>query len=237
MAYKNGFKELAEIHNPDFQVKLFCHTISPEEMLKTFHGQISDINLQDYVAEEVRREFDKAKNVLLYSFFSYTMSSLAITHAYSCVEKAIITKSEKLGLVHHDYQNRHKIKDKIFSGAGLSVKINFALDRKWIGKKHFLYFENEEESIDPKLFKQHLEFWIGFRNSLSHEPSFLDILWRVPEQLQIFANLINALSSSDQAINSEIPSIALPKRPKPQQSVLMYIAQRQTGMLTFKPLP
>lgn len=57
--------------------------------LKRHYDLIDKINLSDNVPEEVRDLFDTAKNVLLYSFFSYDMRMSALLQATIAMEKSL----------------------------------------------------------------------------------------------------------------------------------------------------
>jgi hypothetical protein len=221
------FKVLAEVFEPDTRIKFWSEG-ETRKSFDHFYAAISKIELNDYVERDVLRQFETAKNVLLYSYFSYSMSSVAILQGYASLEKAIKLKATRLGLI-----SSKKVQGKLSEKAGLSEKIDFALKRKWLGKKHFYLFDHAESDICPKVIDLRISNFVGLRNTLAHDPSFLNILWQVPEQLQLIANLINAVLKFDDLENKEVPEIFLPKQTRPKLSTLFAIHLGMESNLTF----
>ena len=222
-------KELSKIQEPDPRV--FFWQKSPQILLKNLHDDLNKIRLNDHVDLNVQKEFEKAKNIVLFSYYSYSMSSVAILHAYACLEKAITLKAKKLDIYTENIAKRND-KNLLFGRDGLKRKIIFSLEKKWIGRKHFCIFDSDEDSHDDESFSDRLDSWLGMRNSLAHNPSFLNILWNVPNHLSLFANMINAISLNNCKQNDVIPEIHLPKRSFPVDT-LRLILLSQTHLLEF----
>ncbi len=68
--------------------------------LDDWYKSVSDIRLDDTVPERVKHYFDVAKNILLYSWFSYEMMPSAELFSYTMVEKALRIK--------YDCENSHR---------------------------------------------------------------------------------------------------------------------------------
>lgn len=150
-----------------------------DKNLAMFHAKISNVNLHDDVPLGVRVQFETAKNVLLYSFYAYRMSTVARSYAYSVFERAL---TEKI------------VCDlKLENVKGLKRKLQIALEKKWISKNDFFLIPNLEKTRDQETLDFVYDYFVTRRNELLHEPKELGILWDGPDDLVIFANLINKI--------------------------------------------
>lgn len=200
-------KEISKICEPDPRISLWGNS---EELLSSLHRSLNKISLESYVDAKIIQEFEKAKNIVLFSFYSYSMSSVALLHAYACVEKAIFFKAEKLQLISKSRKDKNS--ELLYAGDGLRKKIEFALSHKWIGKKHFYIYDSKENEHSKKQFSQRLNSWGMMRNSLAHNPNLTLPIWQIADALKLFANIINAVSKGGDIFNDEVPEINLPKR-------------------------
>lgn len=89
-----GLKPLDQISEPDPRhayIALFAferETPRPRS-LEALHAVLERLEPQPYVPELVRKRFDTARNLVLYSWFVYEFSITAELHAYGCVELAL----------------------------------------------------------------------------------------------------------------------------------------------------
>lgn len=170
------FKDFKQVLIPDERL-LFWGDL--EKNLKIFHSQINNIQLHIGVPVGIRVQFETAKNVLLYSFYAYRMSTVAKSYAYSVFERALTEK-----IISNSNSNNVK---------GLKRKIQIALDNQWISKNDFFLVPNLEKPRNQETLDFVYDYFTVRRNELQHEPKELGTLWDVTEDLVIFANLINKL--------------------------------------------
>lgn len=180
-------KKFSDVLKPDRRVIFWGGGV--ENNFQAFYSEISKMQLNEHVPEDVVIQFETAKNVLLYSFYAYRMSTVAKSYAYSVFEKALVEK------IRIELRDLSPDKTEASLPKGLKNKLKFALDKGWLIKNDFFYLRNEQISRSQELLDAIYEFFINRRNDLSHEPWELDILWRVPEDISIFAHLINKLYS------------------------------------------
>ena len=90
-------KPLADVLKPDVRQSFFVIVDfetgkTTKRDLKYFHNSIDGIEVSDYVPENIRVEISKAKNVLLFSWFQYSMSTVATLQIYTTLEFALKEK-------------------------------------------------------------------------------------------------------------------------------------------------
>jgi hypothetical protein len=91
-----------------------------------WYDAIAEIRLHDNVPERIRSYFDVAKNIVLYSWFSYEMGPVADLYSCTLVEKALRIK--------YDCEDKHYISfasllkkaidDKILNDSGFYIPSN-----------------------------------------------------------------------------------------------------------------
>ena len=97
------FKKLEEITSPDIRTTYFVlvnHETGKkrEFSIKNLHDEVETIELDETVPEEVRSQFNVARNLCLYSWFCYPFHNVACLKAYSTIELALrirLGKSEE----------------------------------------------------------------------------------------------------------------------------------------------
>jgi hypothetical protein len=103
-----------------------------------WYDAVDEIRLHDNVPEKIRRFFDGAKNVLLYSWFSYEMAPVADLYSCTLVEKALRIKYKCEGKYSPPFADLLKkaIKDKLLNDSGFHIPSDSVI-------RNFK-FENEE---------------------------------------------------------------------------------------------
>lgn len=88
------FKLLASLTNPD-ERNLFWVAIDPSAgtsrslTLDDIYDSVSEISLDDIVPENIKSQFNVAKNVAVYSWYCYSFHQVCEMKAYSTVEFAL----------------------------------------------------------------------------------------------------------------------------------------------------
>ncbi len=166
-------KPFEEILEPDSRQKAFVilnrETLQyRERTLKDHYSAIKEIELSTSVPEKIRKHFDTARNLLLYSWFVYRFIPVAEMHAFASVEYALKEKSGKTDLM-------------------FKRLLRLAIEEKWIRDSGFKYFRlkgeqpEEQRSIagDPDqrdvqgYCKVLLDSLPYLRNELAHGSSML----------------------------------------------------------------
>jgi hypothetical protein len=97
------YKSLERIFETDSINRNWAKTLpdgSHEEYkLEDWYEDIAIIRLSEKVPETIQEQFDTAKNVLLYSWFSYRLRMVALLYSFSVVEHAL---RERLGYKRND---------------------------------------------------------------------------------------------------------------------------------------
>jgi hypothetical protein len=94
-------KKLEEITSPDSRTKGFAifnrETGQKREFgIKDLHEQVEFIKLDEAVPEEVRGEFNVARNLCLYSWYCYPFHNVACLKAYTTIELALRVRLGKV---------------------------------------------------------------------------------------------------------------------------------------------
>jgi hypothetical protein len=100
--------------------------------LEGYYTDISEIELHEYVPNDVRIHFETAKNLALYSWFVYRFDTVAELQGYASVEFALKEKSKQC--------NKYK-KNRRLSGL-----FTLAIKERWINDKDFPSYMNIEKS-------------------------------------------------------------------------------------------
>jgi len=119
------FKSLGKIFETDSinkcWVKKSSNGVQEEYSLEDWYSDISVIKLSGQVPEGIQEQFDTAKNVLVYSWFSYRLRMVALLYSFSVVENAL---RKRLGYT----RNEHK---------GLKRLLSEAVDRGYLNDSGF----------------------------------------------------------------------------------------------------
>ena len=94
--YVEQFKVANDILKPDFfsdlLVKILPDGRQEKVVVADWHNQIASITLHENVPPVIREQYDVAKNVLLYSWYSYRIRMVAWLYSYSVLENALREK-------------------------------------------------------------------------------------------------------------------------------------------------
>ena len=93
-------KKLNEINSPDNRTASFVRVNRETGQRKEYcicdlHGDVDSIKLDEIVPDEVRSQFNVARNLCLYSWYCYSFHNVACLQAYSTVELALRIKLGK----------------------------------------------------------------------------------------------------------------------------------------------
>lgn len=87
----SNIKPLDELTIPDSRLSLFNLTLSD------LHEQLAEIELGESVPNEVREQFETAKNLALYAGFVYDLNPAAELHGYLGLEAALNARADQAG--------------------------------------------------------------------------------------------------------------------------------------------
>lgn len=178
--FSDKFKNKSQIFDPDPRIESF--TSHSGDFFEKFYNSIDEIKLDVSVPKDVCIQFETTKNVLLYSFFSYRMSTVANLYAYSVLEKAIKEKYRQSNL--NEFKNENP---------GLRKYMKLALKEGWIQRKDFYQCELSNDDISDEASEEMLHMFVDIRNDLSHNPQSLNFLWEVVNHLKMFQVMINGM--------------------------------------------
>lgn len=108
----SGLKSLDHIYQPDIRNTYFT-LFDPKTgvhrpmQLEDFHGAVDKIKLNENAPEPIVREFNKARNLFVYSWFVYEFGMSAILQSRAVLELAI---REKVGSVGKNTKRRSGLK-------------------------------------------------------------------------------------------------------------------------------
>lgn len=158
VAPKDGLKPLDQVTVPDRVHRVFVKANTGEPIgLDYYHAELRELMLPAHVPERIRREFDLARNLLLYCWFVYDFSSAAMAQAFGAVEAAIRKRVKQEGL---EPDKRR----------GLSQLLRIALERGWLRPEEFWHLR--EQGVTGAGAEQGLlhlvETLPRFRNAFAH---------------------------------------------------------------------
>ncbi|MBI4996865.1 MAG: hypothetical protein HZC22_08185 [Rhodocyclales bacterium] len=88
----DSLKPLGEVLQGDERWRYFGQTI------ESHYAAIADITLAESVPEDVRQQFEIARNTWLYAFFAYRLLQAAILIAHTALELALKEKASREGV-------------------------------------------------------------------------------------------------------------------------------------------
>lgn len=182
---------------PHDQLKTLQTLFNPDPRTEGLSGGIEryfewmeTARLIEQVPDRIRIEFDIARNVFIYSFYSYRLSMAAQAYAFGCVEKAIV---EKAGRESFTLKERPQ----------LGYLLDTAINEGWLTDDAFPKYALPPYS--ENYCKGLKEFWVpseqvrkrhgyqGKRNELVHNPGSLDLPGHAAELIHTCACVINYL--------------------------------------------
>jgi hypothetical protein len=201
-------KPLNEALLPDPRFKFF--RIGSDDFMRSFeladlHERINLSKLDAAVPEAVRRQFETAKNLMLYSWFIFEFHTIAELHAYASLEFALRTRfpdakrkrmrkgREVLEPLTLGPLLRMAVKEGVIVAETLPAWERAKSVSEWYQKRYDLPSGAQRTSTEwLQLIIEHIP---TFRNTLAHgNPQlYLEASFR---QLETCADLINQLFSS-----------------------------------------
>ncbi|WP_316173126.1 hypothetical protein [Bradyrhizobium sp. SZCCHNRI2049] len=83
-------KSISSIYKPDIRFRNLADASGTRPMsMADLHAMVEPIQLSDAVPDEIRREFDTARNAFVYSWFVYEFTTLAELGGYTVLELAL----------------------------------------------------------------------------------------------------------------------------------------------------
>ena len=146
------FKLLSKITEPDSRNQHYVVTNtktgeSRPMTIEDVYQSVKSISLSESVPDSIKSQFNVAKNLAVYSWFSYSFHQIAEMKAYSVVEAAL-----KMKLGTHKNGFRGLIKKAVNTGL--------------IKDSGFQHIKSDEESVQYS--SQLPGLMSGFRNNLAH---------------------------------------------------------------------
>jgi hypothetical protein len=147
------FLKFEEICGPDERHRLSDQIIGTRLTLESLYESLDRIRLIESVPEEIRSQFNITKNLIIYSWFSYSLDPVAQLKTFILMEHALKIKCGK-------------------ETWPLPKMIKKAISRGWIKDSGFSHV-----AVDPndpsKYVRKMVEILPGLRNSAAHGSSSL----------------------------------------------------------------
>lgn len=137
----------------DGKHRLLCAMCDSVPNLEVMHRYLAQETLNDEVPDEIKGQFNVAKNMALYSYFFYALSPEVHLKTYSLIEHALRVKT--------------KPKGKMM----LKALLNHALSQGWISDSGFRHIKNPSPSNE--WCKTMIETIPSLRNSKAHGSTML----------------------------------------------------------------
>ncbi|MDA3833896.1 MAG: hypothetical protein PF495_10900 [Spirochaetales bacterium] len=170
-------KPIDEISAPDFRNTLWVREDGGKLSFEECYSWAEHIGLKDSVPEEIRSQWNVARNVWLYSWHVYSFHQVAEMKAFSVLELALKTKLDNPKL------------------RGLWRHVNDALKRGYFNKDDFVLSNGPNNPMTNEEYVNGLpDFVCHFRNKHAHEGTMLH-----PASMLILgtcADMINQLYSN-----------------------------------------
>jgi hypothetical protein len=171
-------KKLEEVKKPDVRNK--CYVLINREngeksnlSLEYFYKVVKSIQLHEHVPDDVRGQFNVARNLAIYTWFSYSFHQVSELKAFSTLELALRIKfgKNKVGF-------KHLLSEAVKSGL--------------IKDRGFRNVKDSLKNLDSTEYAERLpELMPRFRNELAHGSTMLNN--SAFFNLQICADFINQL--------------------------------------------
>jgi hypothetical protein len=145
------FKSLEELTEMDEKHRLMGAICGSVPSLKGIHKYLSKETLNDEVPEEVRGQFNVAKNMAIYSYYFYALAPEVHLKTYTIIEHAL------------------RLKANPKKPMMLKALINHAVSQRWIKDSGFRHIDNP--SADNEWCKSMVDVMSSLRNSKAHGSS------------------------------------------------------------------
>lgn len=168
------FKPLNQVTEPDVRHALIDALTGSKLSLCGLHAAVGSITLNDAVPDEIESQFNVARNLVLYTWFSYSLDPVAQLKTYIIIEHAL--------------NIRDGLRDR-----SLKKMLRRAVSEGWIadiGFRHVVSNPNDPQKYCRKL----IDILPSLRNQAAHGCSNLH--QHGVGHLQICADFINQLFGS-----------------------------------------
>ena len=176
------FKSLDELTEMDEKHRLMGAVCGSVPSLKGMHQYLADETLNEEVPDEIKGQFNVAKNMALYSYFFYALAPEVHLKTYSIIEHAL------------------RIKTKPKKTMMLKALINHAVAQRWISDSGFRHINSP--SPDNEWCKSMVEVISSLRNSKAHGSTML--VGNCLHHISVCADFINQLFPHKQTRNKAI---------------------------------
>ena len=169
-----SLEELTEMDEKNRLMGDFCGAVPS---LEKMHHLLSQESLTSQVPDEIKDQFNVARNMALYTYYFYALAPEVQLKTYTVIEHAL------------------KLKIKPETHMMLRKLLRFALRSNWISDAGFRHIENP--SSDNKWCESMLESIPYLRNSKAHGSSMLrgDCI----HHIAVCADFINQLFPDDKS--------------------------------------
>ena len=135
-AVMDSLKQFEELCQPDVRQKFFARVDASSPSghrsvtLKDFYETAESIQLHDGVPEQIRDQFQTARNLIIYSWFYYPLNVTADLCAYATAEHALRIKAGKAS-----------------ARSSFRRLLKKAVEENWIRDEHFTHVKWKHESL------------------------------------------------------------------------------------------
>lgn len=155
LAAMEEFKKLVEITELDEKHQLLSRVTGYVPDLKKTHEALSEVTLNDEVPEDLRGQFNVAKNMGLYCYFFYALAPEVQLKTYTVIESALRLKAEQVGI--YGQKNRHLMLRKL---------LTHAVDKGWVTDGGFRHIDNPSSANE--WCRSMINVISSLRNSQAH---------------------------------------------------------------------
>lgn len=171
------FKKKENILIPDFRIP---YKNENDEYFNAFYSIIEKIQLNNNVPREVYINFETAKNVLLYSYYSYRMSVPATLFIFSTLELSMTLRAQ--------------ISEKPFKDHdGFLIKFKHCFQQKWLEIKKIAPSTAKPKDWLKYTNNSYIGYYVNMRNDLAHGSKRLNTPLETCDIFNDIASIINML--------------------------------------------
>nr|WP_087024434.1 hypothetical protein [Thaumasiovibrio subtropicus] len=154
------FKKFVDITKLDEKHRSISQLTGYIPDLKIIHEDLSEVTLNDEVPEDIRGQFNVAKNMGLYCYFFYALAPEIQLKTYTIIESALRLKAEQVGICGKN--NRPLMLKKL---------LTLAVDKGWITDSGFRHIDNP--SSTNEWCRSMIDVISRLRNSQAHGSTLL----------------------------------------------------------------
>ncbi|WP_124948442.1 hypothetical protein [Sulfuriferula thiophila] len=126
-----------DVCKPDSRIPATSFLTNQPITVKDQHDAIAEIVLHKGVPDDIRIQFETAKNLYLYAWFVYRFYPVAKLHAYTCLELALRERFELEVIASR--------KKKLKSKPGLSALLSYAVENSHLKNENFKVWQHRTE--------------------------------------------------------------------------------------------